>query len=133
MTYAAPILSSPIALLAAEQDAARTLYALTRTQRTQLESWHAQMITAINAGAFNTPRLRTLRSRIAFQLRMDSHVAGAEFLADWTPGIVAEIASVARFAAMGAHRGHSALARQHTIAKAAAQHERMVQDEGNFA
>ena len=75
-------------------------YALTPTQRTQLESWHAQMTQAIEARAFNAPRLRALRSKIAFQLRMDSQVAGAEFLADWTPGIVAEIASVARLAKM---------------------------------
>ena len=77
-------------------------YALSLPQRTQLQSWHAQITTAINANAFNAPRLRTLRSKIAFQLRLDSQVAGAEFLADWTPGIVAEIASVARFAKINA-------------------------------
>ena len=77
-------------------------YALTPTQRTQLQSWHAQMTQAIDARAFNAPRLRTLRSKIAFQLRMDSQVFADEFLADWTPGIVAEIASTARFAKMRA-------------------------------
>ena len=103
-------------------------YQLSPTQRTQLESWHAQITTAINANAFNAPRLRTLRSKIAFQLRLDSQIAGAEFLADWTPCIVAEIASVARFAKINAGMVARDRARVAWIGKAAERESAMRAD-----